>query len=67
MPRIPQPPSLESKSHNFGDKDPKTVACSVTLEFREQLFAFCIEKLSLPLVYLTAQWLRVSSTLSVFI
>jgi hypothetical protein len=27
MSRIPQPPSLESKSHNFGDKDPKTVAC----------------------------------------
>jgi hypothetical protein len=26
MPRIPQPPSLESKS-KFGDKDPTTVAC----------------------------------------
>jgi hypothetical protein len=27
MPRISQPPSLESKSHKIGDKDPKTVAC----------------------------------------
>jgi hypothetical protein len=27
MPRIPQPPSLESKSNKFGDKDLKTVAC----------------------------------------
>jgi hypothetical protein len=27
MPCIPQPPSLESKSHKIGDKDPKTVAC----------------------------------------
>jgi hypothetical protein len=27
MPRIPQPPSLESKSHKFEDKDPETVAC----------------------------------------
>jgi hypothetical protein len=27
MPRIPQPLSLKSKSHKFGDKDPKTVAC----------------------------------------
>jgi hypothetical protein len=26
MPHIPQPPSLESKSHKFGDKDPETVA-----------------------------------------
>jgi hypothetical protein len=26
MPRIPQPPSLESKSHKIGDKDPKTMA-----------------------------------------
>jgi hypothetical protein len=28
MPRIPQPPSLESKSPKFGDKDPKVVAYS---------------------------------------
>jgi hypothetical protein len=28
MPRIPQPPSLESKSLRFGKKDPKVVACS---------------------------------------
>jgi hypothetical protein len=27
MPRIPQPPRLESKSHKIGDKDPKTMAC----------------------------------------
>jgi hypothetical protein len=27
MPRIPQPPSLESKSLKFGKKDPKTMAC----------------------------------------
>jgi hypothetical protein len=26
MPRIPQPPSLESKSHKIGYKGPKTVA-----------------------------------------
>jgi hypothetical protein len=26
MPRIPQPPSLESKSLKFGNKDPKVVA-----------------------------------------
>jgi hypothetical protein len=28
MPRIPQPPSLESKSLRFGKKDPIVVACS---------------------------------------
>jgi hypothetical protein len=28
MPRTPQPPSLESKSLKFGNKDPKVVACS---------------------------------------
>jgi hypothetical protein len=28
MPRIPQPPSLESKSLRFGEKDPMVVACS---------------------------------------
>jgi hypothetical protein len=28
MPRIPQPPSLESKTLRFGKKDPKVVACS---------------------------------------
>jgi hypothetical protein len=28
MPRIPQPPSLESKSLRFGKKDPKVVAYS---------------------------------------
>jgi hypothetical protein len=28
MPRIPQPPSLESKSFRFGKKDPMVVACS---------------------------------------
>jgi hypothetical protein len=28
MPRIPQPPSLESKSLRFGKKDPKVMACS---------------------------------------
>jgi hypothetical protein len=28
MPRILQPPSLESKSHRLGNKDPKVVACS---------------------------------------
>jgi hypothetical protein len=27
MPRIPQPPGLESKSHKIGDKDPKIMAC----------------------------------------
>jgi hypothetical protein len=31
MLRIPQPPSLESKSHRFGNKDPKVVACSVKI------------------------------------
>jgi hypothetical protein len=67
MPRIPQPPSLESKSLRFGNKDPKVVAYSVTMKFREKFFAFCTVKLSLPLVYLTTRWLRVSSTLSVFI
>jgi hypothetical protein len=67
MPRTPQAPSLESKSLRFGNKDPKVVACSVTLKFREKLFAFCIVELSLPLVYLTVRWLRVSSALSVFI
>jgi hypothetical protein len=66
MPRILQPPSLKFKSPKFGDKDPKVVACSVKMS-REKLFAFCIVKLSLPLVYLTARWLRVSSALSVFI
>jgi hypothetical protein len=50
MPRILQPPSLESKSLKFGNKDPKVVACSVTLKFREKLFAFCIVKMSLALV-----------------
>jgi hypothetical protein len=28
MPRIPQPPSLESKSLRHGKKDPMVVACS---------------------------------------
>jgi hypothetical protein len=28
MPRIPQPPSLVSKSLRFEKKDPKVVACS---------------------------------------
>jgi hypothetical protein len=28
MPRIPQPPSLESKSLGLGKKDPMAVACS---------------------------------------
>jgi hypothetical protein len=28
MPRIPQPPSLESKSLRLGKKDPMVVACS---------------------------------------
>jgi hypothetical protein len=28
MPRIPQPPSLESKSLRFGKRDPKVMACS---------------------------------------
>jgi hypothetical protein len=28
MPRIPQPPKLESKSLRFGKKDPMVVACS---------------------------------------
>jgi hypothetical protein len=28
MPRIPQPPSLESKSLRFGKKDTKVVACT---------------------------------------
>jgi hypothetical protein len=28
MPRIPQAPSLESKSLRFGKKDPMVVACS---------------------------------------
>jgi hypothetical protein len=28
MPCIPQPPSLESKSHRLGNKDPKVVAYS---------------------------------------
>jgi hypothetical protein len=28
MPRIPQPPSLKSKSLRFGNKNPKVVACS---------------------------------------
>jgi hypothetical protein len=28
MPRIPQPPSLESKSHRLGNKDLKVIACS---------------------------------------
>jgi hypothetical protein len=55
MPRIPQPPSLESKSPKFIDKDPKVVACSVKMKSREKLFAFCIVKLSLPLVYLAAR------------
>jgi hypothetical protein len=55
MPRIPQPPSLESKSLRFEKKDPKVVACSAKMKSREKLFAFCIMKLSLPLVYLTAQ------------
>jgi hypothetical protein len=27
MPRIPQPPSLESRSLKIGDKGSKTVAC----------------------------------------
>jgi hypothetical protein len=27
MPRTLQPPSLESKFHKIGDKDPKSVAC----------------------------------------
>jgi hypothetical protein len=31
MPRIPQPPSLESKSPKFGDKDPTTVACRLKM------------------------------------
>jgi hypothetical protein len=28
MPRIPQPPNLESKSLKLGKKDPMVVACS---------------------------------------
>jgi hypothetical protein len=28
MPRIPQPPSLESKFLRFGNKDPKDIACN---------------------------------------
>jgi hypothetical protein len=67
MPRVSQPPSLESKSLRFGNKDPKVVVCSVTLKFQEKFFAFCTVKLSLPLVYLTTRWLRVSSALSAFI
>jgi hypothetical protein len=55
MPRIPQPPSLESKSPKFGDKDPKVMACSVKMKSREKFFALFIMKLSLPLVYLTAR------------
>jgi hypothetical protein len=55
MPRTPQPPNLESKSLRFGNKDPKVVACSVTLKSREKFFAFYIMKLSLPLIYLTAR------------
>jgi hypothetical protein len=30
MPRIPLPPSLESKPHKIGDKDPKIVACRLS-------------------------------------
>jgi hypothetical protein len=35
MPHIPQPPSLESKSPKFGDKDPKVMACSAKMPTRE--------------------------------
>jgi hypothetical protein len=31
MSRIPQPPSLGSKSTEFGDKDPTTVACRLKM------------------------------------
>jgi hypothetical protein len=31
MPRIPQPPSLESRSPKFGDKDPKAMACRLKM------------------------------------
>jgi hypothetical protein len=34
MPRIPQPPSLESKSLKFGKKDPKVVACKKKYSLR---------------------------------
>jgi hypothetical protein len=35
MPRTPQPPSLESKSTKFGDKDPTTVACRLKMTIRQ--------------------------------
>jgi hypothetical protein len=54
MARILQPPSLESKTLRF-EKRSKNRGIGVTLKFREKLFAFCIVKLSLPLVYLTAR------------
>jgi hypothetical protein len=35
MPRTPQPPSLKSKSHKYGDKDLKTVACRLKIVTRK--------------------------------
>jgi hypothetical protein len=34
MPRIPRPPSLESKSLRFEKKDPKVVACSEKIPWK---------------------------------
>jgi hypothetical protein len=49
------------------EKGSKNRGIGVTLKSWEKLFAFCTVKLSLPLVYLTARWLRISSALSAFI
>jgi hypothetical protein len=42
MPRIPQPPSLESKSLRFGKKDPIVVACSEKM-FRWEIIGVMVQ------------------------
>jgi hypothetical protein len=54
MTRILQPPSFESKTLS-SEKESKNRGIGVTLKSREKLFVFCIVKLSLLLVYITAR------------
>jgi hypothetical protein len=48
MTRVSQPPSLESKSHKLEDKDPKVVACSITLKFQKKTLRLLRSEIKLP-------------------
>jgi hypothetical protein len=48
MPRIPQPPSLESKSLRFGKKDPTVVACSEKM-FHWEIIGVMIQMMEIRL------------------